>query len=269
MLQPGSPWHIKSKELDDILDAIMKYWVSLFGPLLKLVSDQEGALTSPDAGMFLESRGVLLHLLAKEQHAAIVERHHASLLRQLHHLLEDQTMADGTRISFDGVLAESVFAKNALFALGGAAPYEAVFGRAPHLFGTVDQEAGSGFDDRDSDRIRHLALQAVIQSSAENKLKRASSGKSRTAGELMSLQVGDQFEFFRRSTTKDPVSWNRPATVVDLNVRCQVARQTLALPDPRRAPGGDFHLFHDLRLLNRLWSTCAEQPKTRLQHQSS
>ena len=206
---------IALRNLDSVLTAIMSSWIAMFGPPSKLTSDQEGALASPEAAAYLESRGIKLHLLAKEQHAQTVERHHAILRRQLH-VLDEQTLAEGLRISFDALLGEAVYAKNALFSMGGATPYEAVFGRTPSLFGVVDAEIGDSPDDRDSDRIRHLAIQSMIQATAENKLKRADKSKSRMPGDLLDLRVGDQVEFHRKATTKDVHSWFGPATVVDL-----------------------------------------------------
>ena len=80
-------------------------------------------------------------MLAKEQHASIVERHHAILRRQLR-VLDEQATTEGLRASFETLLGEAVFAKNALFSLGGASPFEAVFGRTSPILGVVDAEAG-------------------------------------------------------------------------------------------------------------------------------
>ena len=206
---------ITSKHLDSVVEGIMSHWVGLFGPPNRITSDQEGALQSPEAAALLESRGIKLHLLAKQQHASIVERHHAILRRQLH-VLEEQSTAEGLRLAFDAILGEAVYAKNALFAVGGASPFEAVFGRTPPLLGVVDAEIGDSPDDRDSDRIRQIAIQSMIQATAESKMKRANRGKSRMPGELLDLQVGDAVEFYRRATTKDAHSWFGPATVTDL-----------------------------------------------------
>ncbi|CAE7261221.1 pol [Symbiodinium sp. KB8] len=206
---------IASKHLDNVVEGVMSHWVGMFGPPNRITSDQEGAFQSPEAAALLESRGIKLHLLAKEQHASIVERHHAILRRQLH-VLEEQSTAEGLRISFDAILGEAVYAKNALFAVGGASPFEAVFGRTPPLLGVVDAEIGDSPDDRDSDRVRQIAIQSMIQATAESKMKRADRGKSRMPGELLDLQVGDAVEFYRRATTKDAHSWFGPATVTDL-----------------------------------------------------
>ena len=206
---------VESKHLDCIIEGIMSHWVALFGPPNQLTSDQEGALSSPEAAALLEARGIKLHLLAKEQHATTVERHHAILRRQLH-VLDEQATAEGLRVSFESLLGEAVFAKNALFSVGGASPFEAVFGRTPPLLGVVNAESGDSPDDRDCDRVRQLAINTIVQATAENKLRRADRGKSRMPGELLDLKVGDAVEFFRRATTKDAHSWFGPATVTDL-----------------------------------------------------
>ena len=113
-------------------------------------------------------------------------------------------------------MGEAVFAKNALFALGGASPFEAVFGRTPPLLGVVDSEIGDSPDNRDSDRLRQLAIGSMVQASSENKLRRADKGKTRMPGELLDLRVGDAVEFFRKASTKDSHSWFGPAIVTDL-----------------------------------------------------
>ena len=174
---------IASRSLDCVIEGLFSFWITMFGPPLKVTSDQEGALSSPEAAAILESKGISLHLLAKEQHASIVERHHAILRRQLH-VLDEQATAEGLRFSFDSLLGEAVFAQNALFDLGGASPFEAVFGRTPPLLGVVDSEIGDSPDDRDSDRLRQLAIGSMVQASSENKLRRADKGKTRMPGEL-------------------------------------------------------------------------------------
>ena len=206
---------IVSKHLDSVLEGVVSHWISMFGPPCKITSDQEGAFSSPEAAAALEARGIKLHLLAKEQHASIVERHHAILRRQLH-VLDEQATAEGLKVSFDALLADAVFAKNALFSMGGSSPFEAVFGRTPPLLGVVDAEAGDNPDDRDCDRLRQLAIDSMVQATAENKMRRADRGKTRMPGELLDLKVGDAVEFYRKASTKDAHSWFGPATVTDL-----------------------------------------------------
>ena len=45
---------IAMRSLDCLLEGIFSFWVSLFGPPNKISSDQEGALSSPEAAALLE-----------------------------------------------------------------------------------------------------------------------------------------------------------------------------------------------------------------------
>ena len=120
----------------------------------------------------------------------MVERHNEILRRQLH-LLEDQSNAEGLAVTFSTVLAEAVFAKNAMFMfqLGNATPYEAIFGRHPPLMATVSEESGEGISDRDAYTIRRLAISSMIQATADSKARIADSSKTRRSGELLELKL--------------------------------------------------------------------------------
>ena len=48
-------------------------------------------------------------------------------------------------------------------------------------------------------------------------MEAAAHSKTRPAGELMNLELGDQVEFYRSPATKDLVGWRGPGTVVDLS----------------------------------------------------
>ena len=205
---------LPNREVDSILELLHKHWIALLGPPATLVSDQEGAFQSPISATFLERKGVALKLRSKEQHAQTVERHH-EILRQMLHKLEEQCTADGIRASFGMILSEAIFAKNALFRHGNASPYEAVFGRTPALLDALHFEAGADISERDCERLRHAAIQSMVQASAQDRLVRASASRTRPAGELLGIEVGDQVEFFRKPSTKDLSGWHGPATVVD------------------------------------------------------
>ena len=88
------------------------------------------------------------------------------------HLLDSHATADGLRASFTAVLSEATFAKNVLFNQGGASPYEAVYGRVPPLV-TVLATSHLMLDDRDTDRLRHLALQSMLRATDEATARRA------------------------------------------------------------------------------------------------
>ena len=67
-----------------------------------------------DAGIaYLKRKGIQVKPRAPGQHAQIVERRRA-LLRHSMHCTEDQLKLEGIDITFKQLLAESVFAGNAL-----------------------------------------------------------------------------------------------------------------------------------------------------------
>ena len=123
----------------------------------------------------------------------MVERRHEILRRQLH-LLESNAAVEGLRASFSAVLSKATLAKNVLFNQGGASPYEAVYGRVPLLVTVASHRSPDAVDDRDADRLRHLALQGMLQATAEAKARRAEQAKTRRSGELLQLGPGDVVE---------------------------------------------------------------------------
>ena len=197
---------VANRNTDELLSTLQKTWFKMFGPPRVIVIDQEGGLSGPEAAAWFEARDVTLELRAKNQHADMAERHNEVLRRQIH-LLDTNATKEGLRVSFGALLAEAVFAKNILFNMGGASPYEAVFGRIPPLITVVSHESPDFIDDRDADRLRHLAIQSMTQASAEMKARRANATKTRRAGELLGLEAGDLVDFWRRASSKDLECW--------------------------------------------------------------
>ena len=233
---------VSNRNTDTLLEALQKSWFKHFGPPRGLVVDQEGGLTGPEAAAWFEAREVALEPRAKGLHADVVERHHEILRRQIH-LLDSNATVEGLRASFSAVLSEATFAKNVLFNQGGASPYEAVYGRIPPLVTVASHQSPDTVDDRDADRLRHLALQSMLQATAEAKARRADQTKTRRSGELLQLEPGDVVEFWRKASTKDIEAWHGPAVVADvtslrdgqISVRWQGRVLTCRLQDIRRA----------------------------------
>ena len=207
---------LSNREPSSIVDGFAACWLRLFGPPAVVLSDQEGGLMSDLAGEWFDKRGIQLLFRAREQHCGMVERHNEILRRQLH-VLEDQSNAEGLAIPFTTILSEAVFAKNAMFQCGNATPYEAVFGRTPPLLATIGEESGEGITDRDAARIRQLAVNSMLQATADQKTRLADRSKTRRAGELLELRIGDLVDFYRKPMTKDITGWHGPAEVVSLS----------------------------------------------------
>ena len=62
-------------------------------------------------------------------------------MRDTIHRVEGQLNEEGVRhaISFKSILAECVFAGNALLTVVGIAPNNALYGRVPHILPSIDQ----------------------------------------------------------------------------------------------------------------------------------
>ena len=206
---------LSDRHTTSLLEGFSIIWLRLFGPPSNVLSDQEGGLTGDEAGRWFDAKGIQLHLHAREQHCGMIERHNEILRRQLH-LIEDQTTAEGLPATFDMILSEALFAKNALFQCGGASPYEAVFGRTPPLLTTVSEESGEAPSDREVVRIRQIAIGSMIQATSDSKARIAYDSKTRRAGELLELKCGDLVDFYRKPVTKDHSGWHGPAEVVNL-----------------------------------------------------
>ena len=97
----------------------------------------------------------------------------------------EQSHEDGLRAPFSAILAEAVFAKNALLRINNFTPYEAVLGRTPPLYDLTSPELG----------LRGKALRAILQATAESKTQRAMKSKSRPSGELLDLSRLSSTEF--------------------------------------------------------------------------
>ena len=233
---------VASKEADELITALHKIWIVVFGPPATIISDQEQGIVSDASRAWMSRRDIRFIQHARYQHATMVERHNALLRRQILIML-DQTLEDGVRISFDAVLCESISAKNALLRIGGSTPYEAVLGRTPPLYDVLSVEAGQDVEARNSEQVRSKAIAAMLQATAAEKANRANNSKARTSGELLQIQVGHQVDVYRQPATKDLRGWLGPATVVDLtqlsegqvHVRFQGKIMACRVQDVRRA----------------------------------
>ena len=87
---------IPDRSTQSLLNGIRDGWTNKYGSPNELISDQEGGLNEYAAAV-LEDLGIKLHLKAKQQHAAVAERHNDLLRRQIY-LMDAQAIADGLRV---------------------------------------------------------------------------------------------------------------------------------------------------------------------------
>ena len=74
-----------------------------------------------------------------------------------------------------------------------------------------DTTVGPG---RHCHRVRELALQKVIESTAIARINRAARAVTSPPGEILNYKPGELVDFHRPSSTKDVSGWHGPATVV-------------------------------------------------------
>ena len=125
---------------------------------------------------------------------------------------------------FECILADCIFAGNALLNINGSTPYNAVYGRVPKVLPGIDQIANPG-ETKESHvgslahthRLREISVQAMIEGSARARLCRALNTRTVPAGQSLNLQVGDEVDFYREQPQKDTPGWFGPAKVVDVS----------------------------------------------------
>lgn len=97
---------------------------------------------------YLKRHGITIRLRAPGQHARMLERRGA-LVRHTMHTSEEQLRKEGITVTIRQLLAEAVFAGNALVSVGGVTPYNARLGRQPRILPDIlalpnDSAPGAG-----------------------------------------------------------------------------------------------------------------------------
>ena len=139
--------------------------------------------------------------------------------------LKSQADEEGLKVTNNMLLTAALTAKNALTNVGGVSPMQAALGHQPAILPDSTQMAaiqddnnaltGSGIA-RHSQRIRELAVEAMVNVSAKERLERAMRTKTRKAVQHEQYERGDEVEFFRPQSQKEVPGWRGPATIMDV-----------------------------------------------------
>ena len=155
----------------------------------ELVSDREGALASDEGALWAEHWHVLLKFKPVGAHAQIAERHH-EILRDMLHKLNSQLTHENIKIPKDLLVAECSYVKNAMISINGESPYQAVLGRFQQLLLEVEQVNQAAMQDeigqlpgtsRHITRMREIAIQCIVESTAKSRLQIAARTKPRAS----------------------------------------------------------------------------------------
>jgi hypothetical protein len=216
MIDRCTRWHqgsiIANREETTLLDNLDN-WIQLHGAMNHLYVDGEPGLNGDSAKAYYKRKGIIQHLRAPGQHARYIERRGA-LLRYTMHVLEQEAKNEGVELTITRLLAESIFAGNALTFIGGRTPYQAVYGRQPAVLPDLPIPGEArGEDDATECKVRTLAIQAILQATNAARVVR-SLRRGHVTATSAKYKVGQLVDYFREGGPKDVSHWRGPARVV-------------------------------------------------------
>ena len=215
-------WHasceVPSKHDQVLLDAIEKTWVSLHGPPENFIIDGEAALaTAQLAKDYFKSKTITVKVRAPQQHARYIERRGAILRHQMH-LIEEQCKRENLSISFTRLLGEATFCGNALTFTGNSSPYNAVYGRQPaclpeipYVEDEMAEQARLPENQRIQQRIREIAVQTIVSTTASGRLTRSLRS---TTSPAVEYKPGDMIDYYKEGGSKDVTGWHGPERII-------------------------------------------------------
>ena len=212
-------------------EALQRTWLSSHGPMKEFIVDGESAIArAMHMAAFFDRNSISFKLRAPHQHARFIERRGALLketLRRIDTQLESEGLSD---VPFISRLAEATYAGNALIAVNGSTPYNAVYGRVPNLLPDMvaHPESTEVIEGplRYSHRLREVAIQKMVEGTAAARVGRALQTRTLPTVQPGEYKVGDLVDFHRPAARKDLPEWNGPATLVDVS---QVPSGTMGL----------------------------------------
>ena len=118
-------------------------WFRRHGPPKELVSDIEGGIWSWQTAKLVTSHSIELKPRPPGSHANYVERRGALLKDTLNKIATDIQAQKDPILDVDRdiehVVAEAVYAGNAMLSINGYSPYSAVYGRVPQILPGINQ----------------------------------------------------------------------------------------------------------------------------------
>ena len=213
MIDRCARWHaaclVPTKEDTALVDALNAIWVGIHGPMIELIMDGEvGLAVSGHAKQYYDRHGIQFIPRAKEQQVAHIDRRGA-LLRDTLHRVTTQCETEGLEIEFKQILSECVFCGNAMLSINGSTPYNAAYGRVPALL----PDANLPSDDAAPGTVRHvqqmreISIQAMVEGTAQARVRRALGSKARSVGQSYDYKIGDLVDFHRAPSAKYVSGW--------------------------------------------------------------
>ena len=218
----------EGRDLDSILDAMMRSWIRYFGPMKVLISDQETSLMTVGAGTELQRLGIQRRpggTTSKKQgqkHTAtgLVEKH-ADMIKLTMHKLRAEAERWGIEVQGEELAAEASMAANTTHNVGGYAPVTMLFGIMPRGFLEPEEpiyDEGIGPDESSFERavrLRQIALQASQAAILESRIARANRSRPQRLPVEDMVPGTTKVELFRDDG--GGYGWRGPATVLQID----------------------------------------------------
>ena len=209
---------IPNRETMTLVNGADELWFRAYGYPRVIETDQESGLLSTRAKEWCQNRNIELRERPKNAHAQMVERHHR-VLRETYMKIKYQCEQEGTPATQKQMLNEAIIAKNTMTTIHGYTPNQAVFGTTSSLMPDLsrgDASIGDN-DDRAQQRLREIAIHAIVQATTEERLRRTQLSKTRLSTKSAGIVEGDTVEFWRAPENKEASGWKGPATVVHID----------------------------------------------------
>ena len=134
--------------------------------------------------------------------------------------MDTQCKSEGIFVPFPRLLAEAVFAGNALISINSTTPYNAVYGRVPSILPDINHVSVTTTKDapeiiRHANRLREIAVSRMVEATAEQRIQRAMNTRTQSSAQEL-FDIDDQVDFYRTPDNKDLPGWNGPARITDV-----------------------------------------------------
>ena len=194
---------IPRKKPEEVIDALMEKWVSIFGTPTKFLTDNGGEFSNEEMVLVTNKLNIYHNTTGAESpwQNGLCEKNHATVDNILEALEKDYP-----RIPLETLLLWACVAKNSLLMVQGFSPYQLMFGKNPKLpniitdpLPTWDNEGIPACLSKHLDAMK-ATKEAFIKSEDSKKLKLALEAKVRTNNQT--YVTGDRVYFKRAGYNK-------------------------------------------------------------------
>ncbi|CAE8728215.1 unnamed protein product, partial [Polarella glacialis] len=220
-----------NKEYKTLSAALITLWVRYFGPPQVLVSDQESAWMSENAGADFDRLSIIRRPKGSDPHGAkhtgtgLVERH-VGLSKVALLKMEAELKRQGLEVTKEEMAAECGMSQNMILSYGGYTPAQAVLGANPRtLYEIEDSTITSVMGAKETNpgvfehalRLRMIASTAIQRSIMEDRLARAQHVRPQQHDIKDFIPRVTAVDLYRQPAQKGESGWRGPADLLDIN----------------------------------------------------